>query len=372
MSYDLYVDLFGSSTQDVDAIVQGKHRCQTIYDVATRIRLLTGVAAEGSRDHAVSGDRGRGGGYKSLVHKENDPVSTDYAQKHISPQLNRLRSLELYAPNITHLDCLPVGSWFLQFTFALAKPYISKDDDPFYVADGVNPVRKEKVFKVPMVAASSWKGLLRWTAMQILLMRNRDKLNNQEFAQRRFALALLFGTEKGDELGSRKEFAGFLDRLRPNARPYYEHLIKQRFGLEDRMQEVPHYSGRVMCYPTFFDLIDVEVINPHSRKTKAGTHPIYLECVPSGAKGTFSLLYVPFDLIGNPQEEVRTQAGEDLNVVAEAVSAMMLDYGFSAKRTSGYGTAEDEISDGAVWTQLGEWELGRLSRLPQEVVGVKF
>lgn len=127
-----------------------------------------------------------------------------------------------------------------------------------------------------------------------------------------------------------------------------------------------------MCYPTFFDLIDVEVINPHSRKTKAGTHPIYLECVPTGAKGTFSLLYVPFDLIGRPQEEVCTQAERDLNVVAEAVSAMMLDYGFSAKRTSGYGTAEDEISDGVVWTRRGERKLKRLSRLPQEVAGVEF
>lgn len=372
MSYDLYVDLCGSSTQDVDTIVRGKHRGQTIYDVATRIRLLTGVAAEGSRDHAVSGDRRRGGGYKSLVHKANNPGGTDYAQKHISPQLSRLRSLELHAPNIPDLDCLPVGSWFLQFTFALAKPYISKDDDPFYVADSVNPVRKEKVFKVPMAAASSWKGLLRWTAMQIILMKNRDKLNNQEFAQQRFALVLLFGTEKGEEPGSKKEFAGFLDRLRPNARSSYERLIRGRFGLEDGTQELPHHSGRVMCYPTFFDLIDVEVINPHSRKTKAGTHPIYLECVPTGAKGTFSLLYVPFDLIGRPQEEVCTQAERDLNVVAEAVSAMMLDYGFSAKRTSGYGTAEDEISDGVVWTRRGERKLKRLSRLPQEVAGVEF
>ena len=63
---------------------------------------------------------------------------------------------------------------------------------------------------------------------------------------------------------------------------------------------------------TFFDLIDVEVINPHSRKTRAGTHPIYLECVPQGAKGTFSLLYVPFDLIGADKAEIRRQALEDL------------------------------------------------------------
>lgn len=348
MSYDLYVDLDGSS----------KHE---IPDVAANIRLLAGRQGQDGVNK-----------YKDLVHKAGNPGATDYTSKLIRPQRARLKELGLLAPNIPDLDSLPVGSWFLQFTFVLAKPYISKDDDPFYVTDSVNPVRKEKVFKVPMAAASSWKGLLRWTAMYVRLVKTRDGLNDEEFAGRRFALASLFGDEKGEEPGSNKEFAGFLDKLRPNARSSYERLIKQRFGLRDGTQEMPHHSGRVMCYLTFFDLIDVEVINPHSRKTKAGTHPIYLECVPAGAKGTFSLLYVPFDLIGSSEVEIRSQAKEDIKVVAEAVKAMMLDYGFSAKRTSGYGTAEDEISDGAVWTRRGERKLNRLSRLLQEVAGVEF
>lgn len=137
---------------------------------------------------------------------------------------------------------------------------------------------------------------------------------------------------------------------------------------------MPHHSGRLSFYPTFFDLIDVEVINPHSRKTKAGTHPIYLECVPDDAKGTFSLLYVPFDLIGNPENKVNTQAREDLELIAQAVREMMLTYGFSAKRTSGYGTARDEIEKGVVRTRADQqgWQLNRLSKLSDEVKDVRF
>jgi CRISPR-associated protein Cmr2 len=103
-----------------------------------------------------------------------------------------------------------------------------------------------------------------------------------------------------------------------------------------------------MFYPTFFNLIDVEVINPHSRKTRAGTHPIYLECVPVGAKGTFSLLYVPFDLIGKDENEIQNQALADLQLVAEGLKEMFLTYGFSAKRTSGYGVAEETVTSGVL------------------------
>ncbi|MGB9873244.1 MAG: hypothetical protein ACPLYD_16505, partial [Anaerolineae bacterium] len=68
MSYDLYVALGGASQQDVDALVGGNHRDLQIPDIATRIRLLAGIAAqnESVKDYAVSGARRRGGGYKSL------------------------------------------------------------------------------------------------------------------------------------------------------------------------------------------------------------------------------------------------------------------------------------------------------------------
>lgn len=115
---------------------------------------------------------------------------------------------------------------------------------------------------------------------------------------------------------------------------------------------MPNHRGRLLFYPTFFDKIGLEVINPHDRKRGVGTQPIYFECVPTGAKGIFSLLYVPFDLLGNPPHEIETQAKADLLRTAEGIREMFLTYGFSAKKSSGFGTAEPTIEDGqlrATW-----------------------
>lgn len=96
-----------------------------------------------------------------------------------------------------------------------------------------------------------------------------------------------------------------------------------------------------MTYPTYFDKIGLEVINPHSRKTKAGTRPIIYEVVPAGAKGVFSLLYVPFDLIGEPEKKVVRRAIDDLKLMVKAIQKLFLEYGFSAKRTTGWGVAKN-------------------------------
>ena len=41
-----------------------------------------------------------------------------------------------------HVAALPPYSFFIQFTFTLAQPYISRDEQDFYIID--NPVRKDK------------------------------------------------------------------------------------------------------------------------------------------------------------------------------------------------------------------------------------
>jgi CRISPR-associated protein Cmr2 len=377
MSYDLYVAMGGVSQQDVKAIVDGEHQRVRIADIAARIRLLAGVAAqnESVKDYVVGGDRRRGGGYKSLVHAK-EPKESYYAKELIAKERARLNALDLLKPTAPDLQCLPLGSWFLQFTLTLAKPWMSKDDAPFYVAESVNPVRKDKVFKVPLVAAASWKGLLRWTAMQVRLFERKRELTPDAFADERLAQTLLFGDEKGEEPGKTKDFAAYLDDLgEKEARRLYVQKVREYFRLDEK-DEMPHHSGRLMFYPTFFDLIDVEVINPHSRKTKAGTYPIYLECVPSGAQGTFSLLYVPFDLIGQPNEEIIEQAKANLQIIAEAIGAMMLTYGFSAKRSSGYGTAEDNITSFVRArvddTRVDEKPFTRLNGLAEEVKNVAW
>lgn len=370
MSYDLYAELAGSNKNDVDAIVNGKLRDIEVRDVAARIRLLTATAAHNDslKEYAVSGGGKKGGGYKSLVHarKPNEP---SYAKELIQNALKSLGRIGLLKPSV-EFSHLPAGSWFLQFDFTLAKPWMSKDDAPFYVAESVNPVRKDKVFKGPMMAASGWKGLLRWTAMKIDLI--GSILSDEEFAARRAAHSVLFGDEKGQEPEGTREFAKFLDEKCPGAKDLFRRKVREYFP-SPADQGMPHHRGRIHCYPTFFNSIDVEVINPHSRKTRAGTQPIYLECVPAGAKGTFSLLYCPFDLIGRKgAEEVKREAEADLQLIAEAIKAMMLTYGFSAKRTSGYGAAKDKLSDGKVSTRLSQWPLSSVSALPQEVSGVQF
>lgn len=228
-----------------------------------------------------------------------------------------LREIAMPKPD---LDLLPSGSWFIQFDFELAKPYISHDDVSSYIID--NPVASDHVFGLPMIRASSWKGNLR---------------------------SALRRTENWDD-------------TRPE--------IVRLFG-NPKVEDEDFRAGCLEFYPTFFCCVGLEIINPHDRARKVGTNPILFECVPAGAKGTFSLLYVPFDLIGEDEEEIRQQAADDLRLIAEAMSAMMLTYGFSAKRTSGYGTAKDEIW-GRVITQRGEKPLTRLSNLAQEVNNVGF
>jgi len=134
------------------------------------------------------------------------------------------------------------------------------------------------------------------------------------------------------------------------------------------------FQGALYFYPTFFTRLSLEVINPHDRQSNAGKQPIYFECVPDGAHGTFSLLYAPFDLIGADEAEIRRQALEDLQLVAEGLQAMFLTYGFSAKRTSGYGVAEDKIIKGEIRTRAGRHNLTgkKLSDLKQEVENVPF
>lgn len=336
-------------------------------DVATQIRLL--VTCEDASCIRK---------YVQLVHRQIDrktgQLQCGEFNRSIGGELNRLQKLGIRAPEVSSFMSLPLGSWFVQFTFILAKPWMSKDDDPFYVGESVNPLRKDRVFKVPFMSAATCKGLLRWTAMYKQLALKKDVLSDVDFASERFRQSLLFGDEKGQEPGAAKDLVTFLDRLKPGAKNKYRSMIKEYFGSDSEKNELPSHShrGRLTFYPSFFDSIDVEVINPHSRRTKAGTHPIYLECVPAGARSTFSLLYVPFDLIGRKNErEMRSEAQKDLELVAEAISAMMLSYGFSGKRTSGYGTAKNEIY-GKVKTRAGEWELKRLDQLVGDVANVRF
>jgi CRISPR-associated protein Cmr2 len=215
-------------------------------------------------------------------------------------------------PAAPDLALLPAYSFAFHVTFTLAGAYLSRDDTDFYILD--NPVKKEWVFKLPYIAPSQWKGALRAAIRQ-----------NHDWPNDHCHLLRLFGESRDDE----------------------------------------GHAGRLHLYPTFFDRIGLEVINPHDRQTGAGRQPIYFESVPADTTGTFTLLYVPFDRIGEEDEpktraqvaadleeedESKTcaQVATDLELVATGIQAMMTAYGFGAKTSSGFGVANDALNDGCL------------------------
>jgi len=292
--YNLYASYPTERVDDVRRIVGDiRDPYRELEWIPTRVALLATALVEETRGRAKSGHPRYGGGYPSLLHTRRSGENP-FTQVIIQPALAQMVSLGLYPPQVD-VETLPRYSFFLQLRIELARPFYSKVDDEFYIHE--NPLMKDKVFQVPMVRASTWKGALRNSLYQ------EDP----------------FGYRQGRD-------SPLLERLFGSAR-------EEEFG----------QRGRLTFYPTFFDRIDLEVINPHSRVTKAGTLPITLEVVPPGATGFFSLLYIPFDLIRRERSQVRQEAGEDLMAITSAVEAVMKHFGFSAKRSRGFGLAQDQF-----------------------------
>jgi len=319
--YDLYV-AYPCETQDDVRRITGEHKeaYRELEWPYTRVTLLAQALVEEVKDFARSGHPRYGGGYKWLVHRRKG--DNPYNEGVIRPGLRQLERLDIYPPQID-LESLSPHAALIQFRFTLARPFRSNDDETFYIHE--NPVLKDVVFKIPMMRPSGWKGLLRGV------------------------MAGQF--EEGEDAP----------------------VITRLFGLardEAEMDEELSNLGRLRFYPTFFDRIDLDVINPHSRSTKAGTVPITLETVPAGAEGIFTLLYLPFDLVGQNPEQAATQVEEDLQASCQGILALMRIYGFSAKRSRGYGLAHLEVKgvDGEKGTLVvkgrGMRTFGTLTELP--------
>jgi len=259
-------------------------------------------------------------------------------------------------PDISAIDWLPRFSFMLQLTFKIDKPYISKDEKSFYLLE--NPLRREKVFKTPMLAASSWKGALRAAMMQMLVQwwagldvsEKEKRSNRKRFVSWRLQLVRLFGTERGTSPDD-KNYNHYLDRLGGKYQGRWFRRWLRRFA-----SPTGFLAGRLHFYPTFFKEVALEVINPHDRKT--GTSmcgPISLECVPEGAKGTFFILYVPF---GRNEKNHREAVAQDLVFLAEGIRAVLTIYGFGAKTSSGFGVVKERL--------IGENRLLLKAELPSQ------
>jgi len=228
-------------------------------------------------------------------------------------------------------------SILIKINFKLKKPYLSKDDDNFYIID--NPIVKDKVFKLPMVRATTWKGALRFAAMKVF----EKEFNKSNWKEARALLVRLFGNEK-DSLESylNKFIASKLGKDVNYVKEEFEKYLVEKGYVSE---EIPSRAGRLFFYPTFFEKISLDVITPLSRKTKTPTRgPIYFEVV-KGDGDTFRLLYYPFDLIARGKlERIKEEMKEDLKFLAKALKKMFFETSFSAKKSSGFGAVE-QIND---------------------------
>jgi len=218
-------------------------------------------------------------------------------------------------------------SFAIYAKFSLTAPYYSADDDHYYIID--NPVLKDKVFKVPMFRGSGWKGVVASAVREVM----KGKMDC--FFDNLMCFARLFGA--GSE-----EFRNIVrdiieEHRKADNREFQNHLrlfalkslgMKLNLrdtGLDNKIlgkiydKNLKVQRGRLIFYPTYFDKLGLEMINPHKRRTKAGTNPVYYEVVPKGAVGTFQLLYIPADGILKSQSDLQKEVQDDLDLLSDGL-----------------------------------------------------
>ncbi len=179
-----------------------------------------------------------------------------------------------------------------------------------------------------------------------------DEISNEEYKEEikafkeRAKIVRIFGTEKENVLRYLNRITAEKFGKKPvEIQESFIKYLKEKKYIGNRIES---RKGRIKMYPTYFDRIDLEIINPHDRKTKAGTVPIQIESVPEDTNGTLNLFYYPFDLLAklygdeNERKIAETEIKEDLIVLKSAITPLLTTYGFSAKKTSGFGVIKKD------------------------------
>jgi CRISPR-associated protein Cmr2 len=207
---------------------------------------------------------------------------------------------------------------------------VKKDNDKIWLCDGKiteNPIVRDKFTGLPMVKPSTWKGHLRFAANKV------EWKNEQE----------------------KKE------------------IIKRLFGSEPEEKNNP-LKGRLYFFPSFFnDEAEKDVITPLKRETRTPARgPIDFEVINPGKKSDFYLLYFPYPEIENKKDVV----DNDLKFLAEALKLMFYTYGFSAKKTSGFGVIEEKLEEGKLWIKISndvrETDFSNLEDLNKKIEELKL
>jgi CRISPR-associated protein Cmr2 len=212
---------------------------------------------------------------------------------------------ESLLPTRDGLEALPDGSWLISLKMKLQAQFTSKDESDFHFSN--NPIVRDRLTGLPMVRPTTWKGHLRFAARVGHGVPDKDR--EPETMKR------LFGETRGEEGGR---------------------------------------SSRLHFFPTFFtENVQREVITPLKRDRRTPARgPIDIEVVPAGVKGTFCLLYIPYPKGLTWSLE---QIAHDLEEVGQALKAMFLEYGFSAKKTAGWGVVHNTVEEGFLWAKGTIW-----------------
>jgi CRISPR/Cas system CSM-associated protein Csm3 (group 7 of RAMP superfamily) len=242
--------------------------------------------------------------------------SLRYIPKRIQEQNKYPSGLPKYSESDFFTDdpiVLPTqNSVLIEIHFMLTTPWYSRSEEKFAPID--NMCCKDYLTGLPMVRPTVWKGQIRTMLEQELLGLKNDFPAEKNLMER---INALFGPNKdaSDEIGKRE--------------------------------------GRLIFYPTYFDKIGGEVISPHDRKKGISLNTIYYEVVPKGTAGVLKILYFPFDII-NSNDQTNTILS-DLSFTLNKAQLLLEQYGFSAKKTIGWGLAKID----RIWLTPGS-EIDRL------------
>jgi len=185
-----------------------------------------------------------------------------------------------------------------------------------------NPIVRDKFTGLPMVKPTTWKGHLRFAAERVEWDKEEKKI-----------------------------------------------IIKRLFGSEPEEKDNP-LKGRLYFFPTFFkEEAEKDVITPLKRDTRTPARgPINLEVIKPGKNGDFYLLYIPYPKGADFKEE---DVNKDLRFLADALKLMFYVYGFSAKKTSGFGVIEESLEKGEILIKMNDEiqikEFSKLDELKNEI-----
>jgi len=284
-------------------------------------------------------------------------------------QIQKISGIITDKDNIKKLiEKLPKYSFAVWVKFRLVEPYFSRDDDEFYIIQ--NPVLKEHVFKVPMVRGASSKGALAGAFRKLFNEKDNNTKINTKIIE---SYLRIFGAgsdsikgiesylkEKSKNLEDFKnnilEFILFelgmkvtkddIDEIKAenNEDKLIQKLqekIFQKIKKNDLPIEFQTHKGKAIFYPTYFNKLSLEIINPHDRRKRAGTVPIHYEVVPKDTEGILQIVYIPFDGVLKKDKDLKEEVEQDLKYLCQAIQTLA-DEGIGAKTKLGWGRFELE------------------------------